>query len=57
MISTRGQDLNILWGTRCPLCLPWIIEVDHILGDHLVVDCSLQSVREQADDVLLDLIL
>ena len=37
--------------------IPWIIEVDHLLGDHLIVDCSLQSVREQADDVLLDLIL
>lgn len=35
--------------------VPWIVEIHHILGDHLPVNCSLKRVREQADDVLLDL--
>ena len=32
-----------------------VVEVHHVLGDHLPVDCSLKRVGEQADDVLLNL--
>ena len=36
---------------------PWVVEVNHVLCDHLVVDRPLQGVREQADHILLDLVL
>ena len=39
------------------LLSPWVVEVNHVLCDHLVVDRPLQGVREQADHILLDLVL
>ena len=39
------------------LLSPWVVEVNHVLCDHLVVDRPLQGVGEQADHILLDLVL
>ena len=41
-----------------PLLLsPGIIEVNHVLADHLVVNGSLQRLREEADHILLNFVL
>ena len=62
-IASRGManirlQKNIVKAWLSPfLPSPWVVEVDHVLCDHLVVDRSLQGVREQADHILLDLVL
>ena len=35
--------------------LPWVIQIHHVLGDHLAGDGAAERVGEQADHVLLDL--
>ena len=35
--------------------LPWIVEIYHVLCDHLPLYCPLEGVREQADYILLNL--